>query len=72
MKKEEIVADNNIDSAYAHLKSAAIKNRANDTKAIIIDPEKEYEDLAIALGGEVIDLRKYSPSVINVFDLADK
>lgn len=40
-------------------------------EVIIIDPEREYDRLAGALGGEHIDFSPSSPIKLNPFDLAD-
>lgn len=40
-------------------------------EVIVIDPEGEYEKLAPALGGEVVDFSSASHIKINPFDLAD-
>lgn len=41
------------------------------TEVIVIDPEKEYEDLAAAVGGDYINFSATSPVKINPFDLPD-
>lgn len=41
------------------------------TEVIVIDPEKEYEDLARAVGGDYINFSTASPVKINPFDLPD-
>lgn len=39
-------------------------------EVIVIDPEKEYDKLALALGGEHVDFAPTSPIKINPFDLS--
>ncbi|HEV2339717.1 MAG TPA: DUF87 domain-containing protein, partial [Patescibacteria group bacterium] len=40
-------------------------------EVIIVDPEREYDKLAITLGGEHVDFSPSSPIKLNPFDLAD-
>lgn len=42
-----------------------------DTEVIVLDPEKEYEDLAKSVGGEYINFSFDSATKINPFDLSN-
>jgi len=41
-----------------------------DTEVIVLDPEHEYEDLAVSVGGEYINFSFESEAKINPFDLS--
>ncbi len=52
------------------VKLEALRSLMTGTEAIIIDPESEYKNLALAVGGEYISFSFNSPAKINPFDLA--
>lgn len=53
------------------VKLEALRSLMLGTEIIIIDPEKEYADLAAAVGGDYINFSTSSPVKINPFDLPD-
>lgn len=53
------------------VKLEALRSLMFGTEIIIIDPEREYEDLARALGGDYINFSTTSPVKINPFELSD-
>ncbi|PJC22420.1 hypothetical protein CO059_02580 [candidate division WWE3 bacterium CG_4_9_14_0_2_um_filter_48_10] len=52
------------------VKLEALRSLMFGTEVIVIDPEKEYEPLANAIGGEFITFSPVSPAKINPFDLS--
>lgn len=52
------------------IKLEALRSLMFGTEIIVIDPEKEYEPLANAIGGEFITFSPASPAKINPFDLS--
>ena len=52
------------------VKLEALRSLMFGTEVIVIDPEKEYETLAQAIGGEYISFSPNSPAKINPFDLS--
>lgn len=52
------------------VKLEVMRSMMFDTEVIIIDPENEYETLALTMGGEYIRFRFGSNTKINPFDLA--
>ena len=52
------------------VKLEALQSLMFGTEVIVIDPEKEYEPLANAIGGEFITFSPVSPAKINPFDLS--
>jgi len=52
------------------IKLEALRSLMFGTEIIVIDPEKEYERLANAIGGEFITFSPASPAKINPFDLS--
>jgi type IV secretory pathway VirB4 component len=52
------------------VKLEALRSLMFGTEVIVIDPEKEYETLAEAIGGEFISFSPASPAKINPFDLS--
>ncbi|MDD2822592.1 MAG: ATP-binding protein [Candidatus Daviesbacteria bacterium] len=53
------------------VKLESLRSLMLGTEVIIIDPEKEYVDLAKAVGGDYINFSTTSPVKINPFDLPD-
>lgn len=53
------------------VKLEALRSLMLGTEVIIIDPEKEYAELARAVGGDYIDFSTTSPVKINPFDLTE-
>ncbi len=53
------------------VKLEALRSLMFGTEVIVIDPEREYEDLAKALGGDYINFSTTSPVKINPFDLPE-
>ena len=51
------------------VKLESLRSLMFGTEVIIIDPEKEYEDLAKAVGGDYINFSTTSPVKINPFEL---
>ena len=52
------------------VKLEVMRSMMFDTEVIILDPENEYEALALAMGGEYIRFRFGSQTKLNPFDLA--
>ncbi|GMR19395.1 MAG: hypothetical protein BMS9Abin34_532 [Patescibacteria group bacterium] len=52
------------------VKLEAIRSLMFGTEIMVIDPEKEYEQLTRSIGGEYITFSPTSPAKINPFDLA--
>ena len=52
------------------VKLEAIRSLMFGTEIMVIDPEKEYEQLAQAIGGDFITFSPSSPAKINPFDLS--
>lgn len=52
------------------VKLEALRSLMFGTEIIVIDPEREYEALANAIGGEYITFSPASPAKINPFDLS--
>lgn len=52
------------------VKLEALRSLMFGTEIIVIDPEREYETLANAIGGEYITFSPASPAKINPFDLS--
>lgn len=52
------------------IKLEALRQLMFGTEVIVIDPEKEYEVLANAIGGEFISFSPAAPAKINPFDLS--
>ena len=52
------------------VKLEAVRSMMFGTQLIIIDPEREYYNLAKAVGGEYINFSSESPVKINPFDLS--
>ena len=52
------------------VKLEVMRSMMFDTEVIILDPENEYETLALAMGGEYVRFRFGSETKINPFDLA--
>ncbi len=46
-----------------------LQHRAQGLQVVVIDPEKEYEDLCLALGGDYVRLAPGSEQHLNPFDL---
>lgn len=53
------------------VKLESLRSLMLGTEVIIIDPEREYADLAKAVGGDYINFSATSPVKINPFDLPD-
>ncbi|OGY24209.1 MAG: hypothetical protein A2172_00835 [Candidatus Woykebacteria bacterium RBG_13_40_15] len=52
------------------VKLEALRSLMFGTEIIIIDPEDEYKDLAVTIGGEYIKFAQNQPAKINPFDLS--
>jgi len=52
------------------VKLEALRALMFGTEIIVIDPEDEYKDLAVTIGGEYIKFAQSQPSKINPFDLS--
>ncbi|MCH7541727.1 ATP-binding protein [Patescibacteria group bacterium] len=52
------------------VKLEALRSLLFGTEIIIIDPEKEYKELATTIGGEYIEFSQNQPVKINPFDLS--
>lgn len=54
------------------VKLESLRSLMMGTEVIVIDPEKEYEELARAVGGDYINFSASSPVKINPFDLPEQ
>lgn len=54
------------------VKLESLRSLMMGTEVIVIDPEKEYEELAKAVGGDYINFSASSPVKINPFDLPEQ
>ncbi len=64
-----VFAKSGAGKSYA-VKLEAIRQMMFGTEVLILDPEKEYEDMAASVGGEYINFAFGSPTKINPFDLS--
>lgn len=64
-----VFAKSGAGKSYA-VKLEAIRQIMFGTEILILDPEKEYEDMAASVGGEYINFSFNSPTKLNPFDLS--
>lgn len=64
-----VFAKSGAGKSYA-VKLEALRQIMFGTEILILDPEKEYEDMAASVGGEYINFSFNSPTKINPFDLS--
>ncbi len=64
-----VFAKSGAGKSYA-VKLEALRQLMFDAEVLILDPEREYEDLCTAVGGEYINFTFDSPKKINPFDLS--
>ncbi len=64
-----VFAKSGAGKSYA-VKLEALRQIMFGTEVLILDPEKEYEDMAASVGGEYINFSFNSPTKLNPFDLS--
>lgn len=64
-----VFAKSGAGKSYA-VKLEALRQLMFDTEVLIMDPEKEYEDMAASVGGEYINFSFNATTKINPFDLS--